>query len=107
MRRRLVVDLDRPVLLGDEREEQIRAFVPEEYWTIEVDYETPSHDRFTARLVRVGEDKLESGQLRGDAAGRTAEALARELLEADARIAGIEVKPKKKGAVPPFITSTL
>jgi len=90
-----------------DREEQIRAFVPEEYWTIEVDYETPSHDRFTARLVRVGEDKLESGQLRGDAAGRTAEALARELLEADARIAGIEVKPKKKGAVPPFITSTL
>jgi DNA topoisomerase-1 len=90
-----------------DREEQIRAFVPEEYWTIEVDYEAPSGERFTARLVRVDDDKLENGQLRGDAAGRRAEALGRELLEADARITGIEVKPKKKGAVPPFITSTL
>jgi DNA topoisomerase-1 len=90
-----------------DREEEIRAFVPEEYWTIEVDYATPSAERFTARLVRVDDEKLESGQLRGDAAGRQAEALARELLEADARITGIEVKPKKKGAVPPFITSTL
>src|SRR5690348_2204353 len=90
-----------------DRETEIRAFVPEEYWTIEVDYEAPSHERFTARLVRVDDDKLESGQLRGDAAGRRAEALARELLEADAKITGIEMKPKKKGAVPPFITSTL
>ena len=90
-----------------DREEQIRAFVPEEYWTIEVDYETPSHERFTARLVRVDDDKLENGQLRGDAAGHRAETLARELLEAQAKITGLETKPKKKGAVPPFITSTL
>jgi DNA topoisomerase-1 len=90
-----------------DRETEIRAFVPEEYWTIEVDYETPSHERFTARLVRIDDDKLESGQLRGDAAGKQAEALARELLEAQAKITGIEMKPKKKGAVPPFITSTL
>src|SRR2546426_4061129 len=37
-----------------EREEEIRAFVPEEYWTLEVDYETPTHDGFTARLIRDG-----------------------------------------------------
>ena len=90
-----------------DRETEIRAFVPEEYWTIEVDYETPSRERFTARLVRVDDDKLENGQLRGDAAGQLAEQLARELLETEAKITGIEVKPKKKGAVPPFITSTL
>jgi DNA topoisomerase-1 len=90
-----------------DREAEIRAFVPEEYWTIEVDYAAPSGDRFTARLVRVGEDKLESGQLRGDGAGRQAAALADELRSASARIASIEMRPKKKGAVPPFITSTL
>ena len=90
-----------------DRETEIRAFVPEEYWTIEVDYAAPSGDRFTARLVRVGEDKLESGQLRGDSAGTQAAELARELIGASARIAGIEMKPKRKGAVPPFITSTL
>jgi DNA topoisomerase-1 len=90
-----------------DRETEIRAFVPEEYWTIEVDYAAPSGDRFTARLVRVGEDKLESGQLRGDRAGTQAAELARELMGASARITGIEMKPKRKGAVPPFITSTL
>ena len=90
-----------------DRESVIRAFVPEEYWTLEVDYLTPGGERFTARLVRVGEDKLENGQLRGDAAGERAAALADELREAAARIVGIDVKPKRKGAVPPFITSTL
>ena len=90
-----------------DRETEIQAFVAEEYWTIEVDYETPAHERFTARLVRVDDDKLENGQLRGDAAGTRAESLARELLETEAKITGIEMKPKKKGAVPPFITSTL
>jgi DNA topoisomerase-1 len=90
-----------------DREVQIRAFVAEEYWTLEVDYETPGHERFTARLVRVGSDKLDSGQLRGDSAGTTAAALATELLASPARIASIEVKPKRKGALPPFITSTL
>jgi DNA topoisomerase I len=90
-----------------DRETLIRAFVPEEYWTIEVDYAAPGGERFTARLVRVGEDKLDNGQLRGDAAGTQAAALADELRAADARIIRIEMKPKKKGAVPPFITSTL
>ena len=47
-----------------DRETEIQAFVAEEYWTIEVDYETPAHERFTARLVRVDDDKLENGQLR-------------------------------------------
>ncbi len=90
-----------------DRESLIRAFVPEEYWTIEVDYETPGGERFTARLVRVDDDKLDGGQLRGDAAGVQAAALAQELRGASARITSIEVKPKKKAAVPPFITSTL
>ncbi|MCC6652190.1 MAG: type I DNA topoisomerase [Candidatus Eisenbacteria bacterium] len=90
-----------------ERESLIRAFVPEEYWTIEVDYETPEQTRFTSRLVRVGDDKLENGQLRGALASGQAAALAAELEKTPARISGIEIKPRKKGAVPPFITSTL
>jgi DNA topoisomerase-1 len=90
-----------------DRESLIRAFVAEEYWTLEVDYAAPTGERFTARLVRVDDDKLDGGQLRGDGAGERAAALARELADASARITGIETKPKKKGAVPPFITSTL
>src|SRR5439155_27148815 len=49
-----------------EREDAIRAFVPEEYWTLDVDYQTRAGERFTARLVRVGDFELEQGQLRDD-----------------------------------------
>ncbi|HTR97903.1 MAG TPA: type I DNA topoisomerase [Candidatus Acidoferrales bacterium] len=90
-----------------EREDEILAFVPEEYWTVEVDYQTGAGDRFTSRLVRVGEEKLENAQLRGADAGARATALADELRRTPGRIAGIEVKPRTKRAVPPFITSTL
>src|SRR5262245_28093731 len=48
-----------------EREAEIRKFVPEEYWSLEADFETEDGKRFTARLVRVGEEELEQGQLRG------------------------------------------
>ena len=41
-----------------EREREIEAFVPVEYWTVEVDYQTPAGERFTARLVRVGEARF-------------------------------------------------
>jgi len=90
-----------------EREDERTRFVPEEYWTIEADYETPGGDRFTARLVRIDGEKLEKDQLRGAQAGETAAALAEELRATPARIAGIETKPKNKGAVPPFNTSAL
>lgn len=90
-----------------ERETEIRAFVPEEYWTLEVDYETPADERFTAKLVRIGDEVLEKARLTGADAGDRARALGEELAAASARIASIEVKPRKKSAVPPFITSTL
>src|SRR5437867_2044925 len=90
-----------------EREEAIKAFVPEEYWTLEADYETPGGDRFTARLVRVGEEELEQGQVRGADAGARAARLAEELRGAPARVAGVETTPKQVHPKPPFITSTL
>ncbi len=90
-----------------ERESEIRAFVPVEYWTIEVDYQTEAGERFTARLVRVGTEELENGQIRGEGAGERAMSLAEELRKAAARIASIEVKPRLERPKPPFITSTL
>src|SRR5439155_17787448 len=95
-----------------EREDEIRAFVPEEYWTLEVDYETAeaaasgARERFIARLVRVGEEELEQGTLRGEGAGARAGELAGELMGAAARIARIESTPRQVHPKPPFITST-
>ena len=90
-----------------EREEAIRAFVPEEYWTLEADFETKERESFTARLVRVGEDELEQGQLRGADAGARATALAAELMESTARVASVETTPRQVHPKAPFITSTL
>jgi DNA topoisomerase-1 len=90
-----------------EREESIKAFVPEEYWTLEVDYETREGQRFTARLVREGEAELEQGQIRGEGAGSRAYALARELAGASATVVGVETAPRQVHPKAPFITSTL
>jgi DNA topoisomerase-1 len=90
-----------------EREEAIRQFVPVEYWTIEVDYETPAGDRFTARLVRVGTEELEQGQLRGDGVEARARSLAAELAGAPARVTAVDTSPRLVHPRAPFITSTL
>jgi DNA topoisomerase-1 len=90
-----------------EREAAILAFVPEEYWTLEADYETEDAQRFTARLVREGQVELEQGQIRGAGAAKRAAGLARELADAQARVASIETSPRQVHPKPPFITSTL
>jgi DNA topoisomerase I len=96
-----------------EREEEIRAFQPEEYWTLEADFQTvePAAGgvpaRFTARLVRVGEEELEQQQLRGSGAGERMQALAAELAGAPARVAKVETQPRLVHPRAPFITSSL
>ncbi len=99
--------------LVSEREEEIRAFVPEEYWTLEADYEKRERgaagapERFTARLVRVGEEELEQGQLRGPDSAERARALAAELAGAPGRVRAVETQPRQVHPRAPFITSTL
>ncbi len=90
-----------------EREDEIEAFVPVEYWTLEADFETAAHERFTARLVRVDRETLEQAQIRGDAPERTALGYAAELAKAAARVADVQTAPKQVHPRPPFITSTL
>src|SRR5205085_2057059 len=90
-----------------EREEAIRAFVPEEYWTLEVDFQTEARERFTARLIREGENELEQGQLRGEGAGARTQELALELARARARVTTVDSAPRFVHPKPPFITSTL
>ena len=90
-----------------DREAEIRKFVPEEYWSLEADFATETGERFTARLVRVGEEELEQGHLRGADAAQRAAALAEELLTAAARVGAVETTPRQVHPKAPFITSTL
>ena len=94
-----------------EREREIDAFVPVEYWSIDVrltpeDVEQP----FLARLTEVPEGKLATGPdkkglllgTEGDA-GQHAE----RLRGASYRVIAVEKKERKRSPAPPFTTSTL
>lgn len=84
-----------------EREEEIRAFVPVEYWTIEAMYKTEKNESFKAKLTQIdGKDaELHHGE------------------ETDAAVKGIEGKEaevtvvtksrKQRKTKPPYTTSTM
>jgi DNA topoisomerase-1 len=84
-----------------EREDEIRAFVPQEYWTIDVDLETPAGDRFRARLQKKNGEKI---ALTNES---TARAEAAELERQRFAVASLRTQEKKRNPVAPFITSTL
>ena len=91
------------VRLVVERERQILAFKPQEYWNLDADFATHSPTaEFTARLSRLDGKKPEIGTAE-QAAGLAAE------LETKAKfkVAATGKKPAKKSPAPPFITSTL
>ena len=89
-----------------EREEEIEAFKPREYWSIEADCAHPEQ-RFRARLVRLRGKKFEQFDLANE---RDAHA-AREALLRSAQgrlvVAEVQSKERKRRPAPPFTTSTL
>src|SRR6201993_3332675 len=64
------------VRIISEREREIRAFTPEEYWTVEARLEAASPPPFVARLAEVEGRKLDHKNFRLDAKARVDEALA-------------------------------
>jgi len=87
-----------------EREAEIEAFRPEEYWTVDAGFTTPAGEPFTARLTHLDGRKLERMDI-GDEAAATAAANA---VRAHAfRVAAIEAKKVRRSPPPPFTTSTL
>ena len=94
-----------------ERQREIDAFTPTEYWTLDAEFATQDPAAvFTARLVQLDGRRLpfdaDKKALIADAA--MANALAAELeASASYRISQVNSKPKQQRAAPPFITSTL
>lgn len=85
-----------------DRENEIRKFVPKEYWSIDVKLTVPSSKRvFEASLVAVDGKKLEiPGQAEADS-------LLERLSGAVYKVASVKKRVTKKQPAPPFITSTL
>jgi len=84
-----------------EREREIRAFVPQEYWTIHVMLDAGQPPLFEAKLFKYkGEDIEVSNQ---EAADRVVAAVGK----ADWRVSSVAQKEKKRNPPPPFTTSKL
>ena len=84
-----------------DREREIEAFVPEEYWHVTARLAGAEPPEFDARLVRKGEAAI---RIRNEA---EATAVLEALKAADFVISSIQTKERKRHAVPPFITSKL
>jgi DNA topoisomerase I len=94
-----------------EREREIRAFTPVEYWSVDVrltpeDTEQP----FVARLTQVPEGKLAASPDKKGVHLGAEEAAAvhvERLRQAGYRVTNVEKKERKRSPAPPFTTSTL
>ncbi len=84
-----------------EREEQIDAFIPEEYWSIAVEFKGKRTEPFLSNLVRIGEQKPE---IHNEA---EAQALNRELRQQSFKVVDIKKKKVNRQPAPPFTTSTM
>jgi DNA topoisomerase-1 len=94
-----------------EREREIQAFNPVEYWSVDVRL-TPDGDPqpFLARLVEVPEGKLAaSPDKKGVHLGTEADAAqhVERLNRSRYRVMNVERKERKRSPAPPFTTSTL
>jgi DNA topoisomerase-1 len=89
------------VRLVVEREQEITAFKPEEYWTVETVVEGSAPPPFTAKFAK----------LDGKRAELTNEGSAREVVDiikgATLVVTSVERKERRKNPPPPFITSKL
>ena len=87
-----------------EREAEIEAFQPREYWSLEAQFTTPRDATFTARLTRLGDKKLDKFDLANEADAKRAVAA----VEArDFSVDSLEKRQVQRHPAPPFATSTL
>lgn len=90
------------VSLVVDRENEIRAFVPKEYWSIDAKFTAPgSRKVFDASLLTVDGQKLEiPNQAQADD-------LLKRLENAEYEVTAVKKRVTKKQPAPPFITSTM
>jgi len=84
-----------------DREREIQAFVPREYWSVTARLETLGGDAFTAKLAKKDGKKLELNN------GEESSAVLEELQGAAYKVAEVETKETKRNPAAPFTTSKL
>ena len=87
-----------------ERELEIDAFVPREYWSVTVDVTTVDGAAVETRLTHLDGKKLSKFDLNNES---TAMAAVQAIEAQDFTISSVETKPAQRHPYPPFTTSTL
>ena len=88
-----------------ERETEIEAFRPREYWSIEAEFTTQAGDKLATRLTNLEGKKLDKFDLADEAAATNAVNIIQNA--ADYTVAKVETKERPRNPYPPFTTSTL
>ena len=84
-----------------DREEEIKAFKPEEYWSFAAKLEAKTPPTFVAKLSKVEGKKADVPN------EQQARAIESQLKSGTYTVSAVARKEKKQSAAPPFITSTL
>src|SRR5205085_1335524 len=84
-----------------DREREIEAFVPDEYWNVTARLAGSEPPDFDAKLLRKGDAPL---KVRTQA---ESDAVLADLAHAEFVVSSVATKERKKQTVPPFITSKL
>ncbi|MEO0911419.1 MAG: type I DNA topoisomerase, partial [Pseudomonadota bacterium] len=87
-----------------EREMEIEAFNPQEFWNVRASLETPRGQQYEARLTHLGGKKLEKFDI---PTAEAAELAVTAVASRDLTVASVEAKPGTRNPSAPFMTSTL
>ena len=89
-----------------ERELEIEAFKPREYWSIEADV-AKDDQPFVARLVRYRGDKVEQFSFGNETAAREVESTLSKAADGELQAVSVSKKQRRRNPAAPFTTSTL
>jgi DNA topoisomerase-1 len=89
-----------------EREDEIAAFVPREYWTIDAELEHTGQ-KFPARLVEYRGAKVEQFSFESEGAAHEAVRTLDEAARGELTVLSVDRKQRRRNPAPPFTTSTL
>ena len=84
-----------------EREEEIRAFVPVEYWSIEAMYKTEKKESFKAKLTQIDGKEAELHN------GEETDTAVKGIEGKEAEVTAVTKSRKQRKTKPPYTTSTM
>ncbi|KHL52742.1 DNA topoisomerase I [Xanthomonas cannabis] len=89
-----------------EREEEIEAFIPREYWSIDAHCRHPSQ-AFNARLIKLDGQKFEQFAVTDGDTAEAARLRIQQAAQGVLHVTDVASKERKRRPAPPFTTSTL